>query len=515
MKARKLHEEKMVMIAHKEGRHRRYKEGLSYGRRLGFDEGRSGQIRYNGSSTRRIPRRAVQPDEEEEDDRSRHGRPDSAPPVLVPTSVTPIPPPSSSHEPPSRRTRTPSSPEEAAYPIPMRLAPSSASGHCVGIPQDGWIPQADPHTSYIPVPPPHDLSQPIPPSRSSHSHELDNHVRQAMFAAEDSSYALVRTRDFAYTQPAALLVPRPRAPSLISKSSSTHMSQYEHLSAPTERRPASSLRHELSSMYTRSESQPERRTSLRGYGHERSHREEFVEQWRIDPEVAATAIPGTAIRDFDTMQPGSHHPESIMPAAFADPYQSSRTEAQPPPVTTQPKSPPRLRNPLDYIRHRFQRTQSNASVPDITVQSPSETASSPSEHAQETRPELLSPESAAHRSLPPTHEEHLRTSGSHLGDTRDTYCSTTPSKPPWPVGFMPIQGTPPSSIEWDSLHSRSRSRGPDEHYQMSPIPEGVMYPDTPLRAQSSHGRRRSKHSEISSSPAPLQRPISLFSDQGE
>jgi hypothetical protein len=31
-----------------------------------------------------------------------------------------------------------------------------------------------------------------------------------------------------------------------------------------------------------------------------------------------------------------------------------------------------------------------------------------------------------------------------------------------------------------------------------PIPEGVMYPDTPLRAQSSHGRRRSKHSEISS-----------------
>ncbi|KAJ8593273.1 hypothetical protein M405DRAFT_839303 [Rhizopogon salebrosus TDB-379] len=50
--------------------------------------------------------------------------------------------------------------------------------------------RADPHTSYIPVLPPHDLSQPIPPSRSSHSHELDNHVRQTMFAAEDSSYAL-------------------------------------------------------------------------------------------------------------------------------------------------------------------------------------------------------------------------------------------------------------------------------------------------------------------------------------
>jgi hypothetical protein len=180
----------------------------------------------------------------------------------------------------------------------MRLAPSSASGHSVGIPQDGWIPQVDPHTSYISVLPPHALSQPIPPSRSSHSHELDNHVQQTMFAAEDSSYALVRTRDFAYTQPAALPVPRPRTPSLISKSSSTHMSQYELVSAPTERRPASSLRHELSSMYTRSESQPERRTSLRGYGHERSHREGFVEQWRADPEVVATATPGTAIRDF-------------------------------------------------------------------------------------------------------------------------------------------------------------------------------------------------------------------------
>jgi hypothetical protein len=47
-----------------------------------------------------------------------------------------------------------------------------------------------------------------------------------------------------------------------------------------------------------SESQPERRTSLRGYGHERSHREEFIEQWRVDPEVVATATPGTAIRDF-------------------------------------------------------------------------------------------------------------------------------------------------------------------------------------------------------------------------
>ncbi|OAX35845.1 hypothetical protein K503DRAFT_773067, partial [Rhizopogon vinicolor AM-OR11-026] len=87
-----------------------------------------------------------------------------------------------------------------------------------------------------------------------------------------------------------------------------------------------------------------------------------------------------------------------------------------------------------------------------------------------------------------------------------------PSQALWPAGFMPI--TPPSSMERDSQHYRSRSREPDDHYQMSPIHEGVMYSDTPLRARSSHGHRRSKESERSSSPAPLQRPISLFSDLG-
>ena len=140
----------------------------------------------------------------------------------------------------------------------------------------------------------------------------------------------------------------------------------------------------------------------------------------------------------------------------------------------------------------------------------SETASSLSEHARLARPELLSPESA-HRALPPTQEERPRTSGSHSGDT---YRSTTPSQPPWPIEFISMPGRS-SSGERDSQYSRSRSRGADEHYQMSPIPEGIIYPDTPLRGHSSQGHRRSKDSELSSSPAPLQRPISLFSDQAE
>jgi len=57
----------MVMIACEEGRHRGYKEDLSYGRWLSFDE-RSRPIRYSASSARRIPQCDVLPDGEEEEE---------------------------------------------------------------------------------------------------------------------------------------------------------------------------------------------------------------------------------------------------------------------------------------------------------------------------------------------------------------------------------------------------------------------------------------------------------------
>jgi hypothetical protein len=49
-KARKLQEEKLVMLAREEGRRMGYKEGLSIGRKIGYDEGRS--RRLTGSSDR-------------------------------------------------------------------------------------------------------------------------------------------------------------------------------------------------------------------------------------------------------------------------------------------------------------------------------------------------------------------------------------------------------------------------------------------------------------------------------
>ncbi|KAG2339282.1 hypothetical protein BDR05DRAFT_841890, partial [Suillus weaverae] len=187
-KARKLQEEKMMMIAHEDGRRRGYKEGLSIGRRLGFDEGST--IRYDDEPARRVHRPAVQPDggDEEEEEESVHSernhvrsqprahprssRQYSAPPVgqygTAPRAVAviPVPPPQvnpvRSHSPPGRiGTLLPSTnpPAETVYPAQIH----TVSSHSADVPRDGWIPRADPQTSYIPIPPPHELSQPSHP----------------------------------------------------------------------------------------------------------------------------------------------------------------------------------------------------------------------------------------------------------------------------------------------------------------------------------------------------------------
>lgn len=541
-KARKLQEEKMMMIAHEDGRRRGYKEGLTIGRRLGFDERTT--IRYDDEPARRVHRPAVQPDEGDQEEEqesvhpernharsqprsSRYVRQESPPPVEQygtashTVAVIPVPPPQVTpvlpHS-PSGRITTPSPsaspPAENVHVVQMRTASSpSADAH-----RDGWIPRADPQTSYIPVPPPYELSQPAPRSSSTHSHDLDNHSRQGpSYDAEDSNYALVRTRDFAYAQPAPIPVPSLRTPSLMSRSTSTHMSQYELVSAPVERH-GTSLRYEASSAHTKSGSHTERHTSSRGGYPPEKTREDLVEQWRADPEVVATATPGTAIRDFQPIPPpGRHRPrESNMPVPYTDSRPSSRVESQPSQGPSQKRSPPRSRNPLDYfnIRQRFQqRTQSAASVPNITVEPPSDEASTPSEHTHHSHIELLSPD-AALRPLPPPHEDRSQTSERHSQDSHGAYRSTAPMQPSLPAGFMPVSGAPPELV---SQYPRSRSRGPDDHYQMSPIPEGITYPEPPMRAPSSHGNRRPQESESepSSSPAPLGRPISLFSDQDE
>ena len=60
-KARKLQEEKLVMMAREEGRRQGYEDGLSRGRRIGFEEGRSFAFAEDG------PRRADYDDDDGED----------------------------------------------------------------------------------------------------------------------------------------------------------------------------------------------------------------------------------------------------------------------------------------------------------------------------------------------------------------------------------------------------------------------------------------------------------------
>lgn len=50
-KARKLQEEKLVIMAREQGRRQGYEEGLSQGRRIGFEEGRSVGFAEDGPRT--------------------------------------------------------------------------------------------------------------------------------------------------------------------------------------------------------------------------------------------------------------------------------------------------------------------------------------------------------------------------------------------------------------------------------------------------------------------------------
>ncbi|KAJ8586633.1 hypothetical protein M405DRAFT_823023 [Rhizopogon salebrosus TDB-379] len=79
----------------------------------------------------------------------------------------------------------------------------------------------------------------MPPACSPYPNESDNsYPQQAMFAAEHSSNALMRTHDFAYTN-----LPHVRPQDCI-------LCIFYPSRRQTERQPASSVCHDLLSMYT-------------------------------------------------------------------------------------------------------------------------------------------------------------------------------------------------------------------------------------------------------------------------
>lgn len=211
-------------------------------------------------------------------DTARH-----APPPPVPTLVTPIPVRSPSHE---RRTPSPESESdepETIHPIPVSLSNAVRPRP----PPEGWIPSADPRTEYIPIPPPHTLSIHIAASPSTTATELPDGREERQNNSEPpsnpnpDSYPPVRSRDYAYQPP----MYAPVQPSSMASRASTHVSQYDLVSAPSRQATETPLRYELYGR-ERTASQPSR-SARRTY----PSRESLVEQWRADPDVVSTATP--------------------------------------------------------------------------------------------------------------------------------------------------------------------------------------------------------------------------------
>ncbi|EGO22044.1 hypothetical protein SERLADRAFT_441263 [Serpula lacrymans var. lacrymans S7.9] len=541
--ARKLQEEKLVMQARDEGRKEGYKEGWSRGRRLGYVEGR--EIEFVDSERHRSRQRYVVQEEDDGDDEEPFdevrvrpaerpqsaaanrrqssqvplvNRPGSAPPVRnydtaphaanipVRTVVTPRPLPSPSHEPLPLPIPAHSRSPETIHPIPIRLSPSPTF-RPTSVPPDGWIPRADSRTSRIAMPSPHELIQP---------------VESALFGSSETSdndHPPVRTHDYAYPSQ------RSRAISASSRSS-TRISQYDLVSAPTGRdddtltsRSSSVNSVNFVPVRTWTGSHPQL-TPVMEEQRQRSETESIAEHWRAENSESSTS----RLTRPPSRPPLRRPREVIMPASLAnDASRQTRTETPP------AAAPNRARSPLDYLfRHRFRQRTSSSSIPQIVVESPSESQSNGSETAV-THPELLSPDAASRsvqlpsEDLSHSNQSHQTSHTSHQAQPADSGSSSSPTPSYWPAGFIPLSGPPPSpptQSEQRRPASRAASRGA---YDIAPVPSGVLYPEPPSRPQTSSENRpypshrdagltRLGYDDRSLSPAPLQRPISIFND---
>ncbi|KAI6027181.1 hypothetical protein EDC04DRAFT_168880 [Pisolithus marmoratus] len=442
-KARKLQEEKLVMLAREEGRRQGYQEGLMRGRSLGYYEARalreppedvlpsrfrpsmlSHEVDEGGQESEREPDRADErpaniPQRERlrTTARTNYMRPGSAPPVRtydtarhaptlpVPTVATPIRVHSPSHE-----SRSPSPPSEGDE--PERILPIPVRPNTTVPPPDGWIPTADPRTEFIPVPPPHVLSSvPTSPSTTATDLQEDRERRRRPNVSEPpqapNQYPPVWRRDYAYQPPMHPPIQRPRTPSIGSRAS-THVSQYDLVSAPGRRAAEAPLRYEEYGR-ARSASQPATRPAfVRTDRHIHPSRENYVEQWRADPEVVSTATPSRApSRSHNYPSNSQYLPYQSRPPPYPDMVGGRSHTPIPTESTAQVQPPPDERERTmsrDQLRQRFrQREPSKSSIPSIVVESPTETGSSASREGPVANsphsPDRLSPESA-HHALP-------------------------------------------------------------------------------------------------------------------
>jgi hypothetical protein len=168
--ARKLKEEKLVQVAHDEGRLQGFKEGISQGRLMGYEQGRAeGYARGRAATARELAGKDVTS--------SFDFKPHDIIPLSDSTNVSPPPPdysvPSAESivvRPPPVESQLASTPaqhmEDDIHPVIIHNIPPSPVHTPVDYPPEGWVPTID-NDQRIRLPPPHELSaSPYTPSNT-------------------------------------------------------------------------------------------------------------------------------------------------------------------------------------------------------------------------------------------------------------------------------------------------------------------------------------------------------------
>ncbi|KAJ8496772.1 hypothetical protein ONZ45_g12311 [Pleurotus djamor] len=298
----------------------------------------------------------------------------------------------------------------------------------------------------------------------------------------------------------------------------------------------------------------------------RTPSQEIEDQWRATNTTfsadgdkgkgRAYGPPSTETRvDPRTMSPrGPRRPNRIVmpePLSLGSAAGMMHNKAAPPPQPTQsniyqappiyhppPPQPPdhtnmvpfprqspgehRQRSPLQWIKRRFSnRTPSNGTVPQISVEPPSQ---SPSGHSQDDAldPILLTPDHAHQSAQLPSGHDHHTGSDRHADERHSQGNEPVPVILPdnqLPVGFVPMTMTPSSATT-----TLPAVNGPPPKYKIYDD-VGPERPSTSASRKTSNGNvHDSPSSSFGSgktkingqcqafSPAPLARPLSLFSN---
>lgn len=255
--ARKLREEKIVLLAREEGRQQGYKEGIAQGRAMGYEEGRNAGFSRSRSPpqpSRAMPVDIPVPDfivdpSPPQDPSSSSSSSSSSARILVPPG-----PRFSGSEPEDIHIR--SSPASSGplnmknidvHPITVQNAEiGSPSNVNVEYPPDNWVPEMD-KDGRVRLPPPHEfapsLSRPVTPGTPAVSPSITATLKVAEeldgmkmipppFQTPKHGKVTLSDIESRATTPANMKRPAPRRRNS-EESQSTTMSQFEILGPPT------------------------------------------------------------------------------------------------------------------------------------------------------------------------------------------------------------------------------------------------------------------------------------------